>query len=188
MSRFVLELLLAAAVLTAPATGWACRWPDLGIEAGVGGERTALGDTRPVAVWAVGAGWALEPCLDWPLRAEVSLGSSTRGPPWYQGVQAVRVRSLQLDLTAAAGPSLPFWRNFSGSVELGGEVLVGPGFRLTAITTEVQGRSATHLEPAPTARGVGGLFLRVGKVRFTLRGEYLAPEDGQGLVGVAWVL
>jgi hypothetical protein len=164
----------------------ACPLPSVGLDAGIGFAPTPLSAAEPFAAGNVVAGWNLHQCLGWPLRVELTAGSGTRGPPWYQGVEAVAVLSWSVDLNLIAGPTYELWRNDAGDMGLGSELLVGPDLRITGVRHRVRDDEDDATAAFGLGRVLAGFFFRLDAFRFHLRGDWIFPEDGALLLGFAY--
>ncbi len=181
--------LVAASALAATSAGPpTCGHPSLGLDAGVGIESVSEVELRPAFVGAAIVGWDLRACLDLPLRIEASLGSGSRGPPWWQGVGVVAVRVWHVELAAAVGIGVPFWSTDDDRVEIGVDLLAGAGLRIIGVATRVQDSDEVIHEPRGLGRVLAGLFLRVASWRVQLRVDWLFPIEPAVLVGVGYEL
>lgn len=178
-------MLAATAVI---AAGGNCAFPALGVDFGVGIEGTALNGQRAVGVGAAVAGWSLRSCLRLPVRIEASIASGTRGPPWWRGVEAVRVRSWSVDLALVGGWSVPFWDTNDGVIELGMDLLVGPVLRITGVATRIQDDEYLSHELYALGRLLVGTFARLDVWRVQLRVEWLFPTEPSLLLGIGYQL
>jgi hypothetical protein len=171
----IVALTLVALSFAAPAEDEA-RGPDLSVPLGVGFHQRADGRGERVELhYGLAVGYALKALLDWPLRAEVSLLSSTAGPPWGAGVEAVKVSRVDLDLTLLVGAD---WTATSlRELRAGVEGLLGPRLRLIRVSTSVYGDSDSHYGAGVTAQGVAGLFATYGALRMSLRVAACLPWD-----------
>jgi hypothetical protein len=174
----VTSLLLVAlgSAVAAPSSG-DCRRIDATLHGGVAFHERATGTGPAISgAMAIGAGLSLHDCTDLPLRIELLLGTDLFGPPWGDGVDAVEVSRLTLDLFAAAGPSVVLLR-YNGNT-IGVEGLVAPGLRLTRVGTRVWSDSRATYDLGLRAHAIGGAFSTFGPWRFALRGCAGLPWDG----------
>lgn len=153
-----------------------CLQLDIDVQGGTGFHQRSDGNGWAVSgVAAVGAGTSLKPCLDLPLRVEVNLGWDSHGAPWGQGVAAVEVGRLDLDLTAAAGIGLTLLRGDNRTI--GFDALVGPTLRLTRVSTRVRNESRATYRLGARLTAAAGPTSTFGPWWFALRGRVSLPWD-----------
>lgn len=180
---------VASLLLGAPTTADACLRPAIGIDIGGGLEGGVQQDVRAVGTLALIFGLGLDQCLDWPLRIEAALGSSTRGPPWWRGVAAVSVLSYTIDAGVVGGPSVGLLASDDGEQELGLELLVGPHLRIIGVAWRIQGLELpVVVAPRFLGRVAAGVFGRYNNIRLHLRIDWVFPADGNLLLGFAYLL
>jgi hypothetical protein len=171
---------LALAPVGAPVT--------LGLDFGIGVEHSATGAAQPIGEVAAVAGLDLQPDFGEPVRIELALGSGTRGPPWWRGVRAVSVRAWIVDLTAAAGWSVPFWSTSDGLFAVGLDLLAGATLRITGVATRISERIYLAHEASAVGRLLAGPFARLDVWRVQMRVVWLFPNAPSVLLGVAYRL
>lgn len=180
------SLLVALGLLWAPPAHASCFWPEVALDLGVGLENTTLSTLRPVGLLGVRGGWDLNACLGWPVRGELGIGASTRGPPWYQGVEAVAVRAFEGDIWLVAGVSFALVESRDGKVRFGLDALAGPDLRVNIVAVRVQHQERTSIHPEGIGRVVAGMFLGFWGWRVTLRADWPAPQEPGLTVGVGY--
>jgi len=176
---------VAVALAWAAPAAAACPLPSVGLDAGVGFTGRATGGVMPAFAGNVVVGWNALECLGWWARAELAVGSGTRGPPWWTGTDAVSVSSWSMDVSLIGGPSMEIWTADDRVWGFGAELLVGPNLRVTSVQTRVGGGEVGASAAEAFGRAVAGVYLRNGALRWHLRGDWIFPEDANLLVGMA---
>ena len=150
---------------------------ELSLPLGVGfHERSDSSGTDAAFHVGLCGGYALASVVEWPLRAEVMVSTSTSGPPWGSGVDAVEVSRLDLDLVALVGGDWTPVRE--GTKTLGVEGLLGPRVRLTRVGMRVYDESEGHYAWGLAAKGFLGPIATYGAFRLSLRAAASLPSDG----------
>jgi len=170
----VIAALLAMSLVAEPALS--DRAFDVSLPIGIGWHGRADGAGYDGAFHlGVAGGFSARETLGWPLRTEVMLSTSTDGPPWGKGVDAVSVSRLDVDFAFFSGAG---WTLLDeGQRALGVEALVGPRVRFTEVSAHVYAVTERHLGLALAAKGLAGVFSTIGPVRLGLRLGLTAPWD-----------
>jgi hypothetical protein len=169
----IAAVLLACALVSEPGTDGPSI--DVSLPLGVGWHARVDGPESAGALhYGLAAGGPIRSVHELA-RAEVMLSSSTDGPPWGTGVDAVKVARLNVDLVALAGVSWAFVDE--GAKTLGVEALAGPRLRLTRVTTSIYGSGESHSAVAIAAKGAAGPFATYQAFRMSLRAAICVPWD-----------
>ncbi len=117
--------------------------------------------------------FAATPCAHLPLRLEARAGTTSRGPPFGAGGNAVEVSQWSTDFGIDAAATHVLARGPSRTV--GVEALVGPTVRVTRVGIRVYDQTE-HATGVRVFAGVAaGGYLSVNGWRFALRTSTLLP-------------
>ncbi|MBI3179524.1 MAG: hypothetical protein HYZ27_07665 [Deltaproteobacteria bacterium] len=126
---------------------------------------------------AVAVTLAATPCAHLPVRIEVHAATTSRGPPWGDGVRAVEVSQWSSDFSAAAGVAYPLVVGSSHAV--GVDALVGPSLRVTRVGIRVYDETDHTTALRLFAGAALGGYLTLDHWRFALRVSTLLPWQSE---------
>jgi len=180
--------------VNAPSAPMPCNRFDVGGGTGILWYAAADGAGVTMAgSLAVSGGW--QTCVPW-LRVEAALLTSTRGPPWGSGVEAVEVAAWDIDTVLLGGISMPVSvsnRDQNGVPErsVGIDALLGPDLRLTrtsvtlreqtSMSDALRVQAGTRADTAATLRlwATFGGYLEYRRWRLGLRAHTFLPWDAE---------
>ena len=178
LSPLWITALAVSSTAQAPAThGSVCAVPDVVLHGGLIVDDGSTGAKTVDAAAQIAAGWELEPCLALPLRSEVQLSSSLRGPPWGDGTSVVRVGTWISDIAVAGGSRYVILRSEDATHALGVEGLAGPGLRFIRQAIDLGGQLDAVFVVQPELRLSAGMFSQHGPLRLAFRTSWSVPGD-----------